>query len=81
MELGRGGAICSARNIPLSAIPLRGFRLGSPAARSSGLRKSGSCQPQCSQRHGQTHRFTIMEMMQTIQMPHVSTVKMKFAFQ
>jgi hypothetical protein len=63
-------------------MPARGFRFGlSPAARSSGLRKSGSCQPQCSQRHGQTHRFTIMEMTQTIQMPHVSTVKMKFAFQ
>ena len=81
MELGRGGAISSARNLPLSVIPLRGFRFGSPAARSSGLRKSGSCQPQCSQRHGQIHRFTIMERTQTIQMPHESTVKNRFIFQ
>lgn len=61
--------------------PERDFGFSAPPARSSFERKSGSCQPQCSQRQGHMSRFTIMESMQTPQMPQVKTVRARCIFQ
>ncbi len=81
MPLGWGFRDSMMPKLPLSVVGERGFLFGSPADLSSGLRKSGSCHPQCSQRHGQIMRFAIMEMTQTLQIPNVITVKKKFIFQ